>query len=234
MSNALFSVKQEACAIMCTTVISQVTCPVKRLLLLSNIFYVNLPAIKTKRCNDTDKPTRLWQLLWNDWLNHCVLRCFWRVTTCAWWRANTQARGWHCRRLTSWSCTSSNWKSEPSHSQMELTSGPNSGDNVGYASMCIYTTGAVRGHREITIYSLPISPTALLAGDSRSCHSVVKNVCSLLINQSLFVAFNFMMCYFQHIYMFELQNEEAYASTSHKNPFILPWKSGKKMLKKYI
>ena len=57
-----------------------------------------------------------------------LLRCFWRATTCVWWGESTRGGGPPCRRCTSWPCTSSSWRSEPSRSLLEPTSGPSSGE----------------------------------------------------------------------------------------------------------
>lgn len=61
-------------------------------------------------------------------LNWSLRRCSWRATTCAWWGENIRGGDRHCRQHTSWPCTSSSWRLEPSHSPLELTSGPSSGE----------------------------------------------------------------------------------------------------------
>ena len=61
-------------------------------------------------------------------INGSPLRCSWRVTTCVWWGASTRGGGPRCRRHTSWPCTSSSWRSEPSRSLLGLISGPSSGE----------------------------------------------------------------------------------------------------------
>lgn len=56
---------------------------------------------------------------------------------CVSWEENTRGGGPPCHQRTSWPCTSSSWRSEPSHSLREPTSGPSSSErNMDHSYDC--------------------------------------------------------------------------------------------------